>query len=133
MTNNKIDKKKGGLNFIIIGFLSALYILLVNKLAEIVSNGYDEEERIETYAMIIYIISIMGIAIGYVWLSDKKIDINVNNSDKHFIFRTSLNIGGVLLLLYTMINYWEFLGDYAKLGLIALSMICIIYYVYLYH
>jgi ABC-type Fe3+ transport system permease subunit len=129
MTNNKIDKKKGGLNFIIIGFLSALYILLVNKLAEIVSNGYDEEERIETYAMMIYIISIMGIAIGYIWLSDN----NADTTNKNFIFRTSFNIGGVLLLLYTMINYWEFLGDYAKLGLIAISMLCIIYYVYLYH
>lgn len=137
--NNDINKING-INIIIIGIISFLYILLVTKLAEIISSQYytetndygnleDTENKVSVYVMIIYFISIIGIIIGYLWLS--------NNSNKsqipNWILRWSLSVGGVLMLIYTITNYWEYLNDYSKLLLIFLSITSIIYYLYKYY
>ena len=120
----------GGFNFIIISVISVLYILMVTKLAEIISSSdndvYNQETQLGTYVMIIYFISIIGIIAGYILLSDNK----SKSETPNWIVRWSLNIGGVLLLIYTMLNYWDYLGDYSKLSLISLSIFCITYYLY---
>ena len=137
--NNDINKISG-INLIIIGVISFLYILLVTKLAEIISSQYstdtndyedlaDTENKVSVYVMIIYFVSIIGIIIGYLWLSN-----NVNKSQSpNWIIRWSLSIGGVLMLIYTITNYWEYLNDYSKLLLIFLSITSIIYYLYKYY
>jgi RsiW-degrading membrane proteinase PrsW (M82 family) len=103
---------------------------MVTKLAEIISSSdndvYNQETQLGTYVMIIYFISIIGIIVGYIWLSDNK----SKSETPNWIVRWSLNIGGVLLLIYTMLNYWDYLGDYSKLSLISLSIFCITYYLY---
>ena len=119
------NSKIGGFNVLIISVISVLYILLITKLAEIISIQYDEDQ-VSIYVMIIYFISIIGIIIGYVWF-------NNNNDIPNWIVRWSLSIGGVLMLIYTIINYWEYLNDYCKLLLIFLSIISIIYYLYKYY
>ena len=69
----KSDSKLGGLNIILIGVISVLYILLVTKLAEMMSSVYDNSEnQISVYVTIIYFISIMGMIIGYAYLSSVK-------------------------------------------------------------
>ncbi len=124
----KNNSKLGGFNFIIIGLISILYILMVNKLAQVLSLSYENpDEQVSTYVMIIYIISIMGMVIAYVYFSEKK---NSENKTANWIMKCSLNIGGVLLLIYTIINYWDFLTDHSKLLVIAMSIIFIIYFLY---
>jgi len=137
--NNDINKISG-INIIIIGIISFLYILLVTKLAEIISSQYstetndyvnlaDTENKVGVYVMIIYFVSIIGIIIGYLWLSN-----NTNQSQSpNWIIRWSLSIGGILMLIYTITNYWEYLNDYSKLFLIFLSITSIIYYLYKYY
>jgi hypothetical protein len=143
--NNDINKISG-INIIIISVISFLYILLVTKLAEIVSSQYstetndygdlgdsgdlaDTENKVSVYVMIIYFVSIIGIIIGYLWLSN-----NENQSQTpNWIIRWSLSIGGVLMLIYTITNYWDYLNDYSKLLLIFLSITSIIYYLYKYY
>lgn len=135
-SNNNLNKI-GGLNITIIGIISFLYILLITKVAEIISIQYNldssSEEQIGTYVMIIYFVSIIGIIIGYVWFSNEKNKQNKQNETANWIIRWSLSIGGVLMLIYTIINYWEYLGDYCKIVLIFLSMVSIIYYLYKYY
>lgn len=137
--NNYNDKsnistnKLGGLNFIIIGIITFLYILLITKLAEIISINSDteiEENKISLYVMIVYFISIIGIIFGYVWFSNTK---NKHNETPNWIIRWSLSIGGILMLIHTIINYWEYLNDYCKILLIFLSITSIIYYLYKYY
>jgi uncharacterized membrane protein len=131
-SNNNLNKI-GGFNIIVIGIISFLYILLITKVSEIISTQYNldsNEEQIGMYVMIIYFISIIGIIIGYVWFSD---NINNQNDTANWIIRWSLSIGGVLMLIYTIINYWEYLNDYCKILLIFLSMASIIYYLYKYY
>lgn len=131
-TNNDLNKI-GGLNIIIIGIISFLYILLITKIAEIISVQYNlesTEDQIGMYVMIIYFISIIGIIIGYVWFSNNN---NKQNETANWIIRWSLSIGGVIMLIYTIINFWEYLGDYCKILLIFLSMTSIIYYLYKYY
>lgn len=139
MEKNKDLNKIGGLNVIIIGIISFLYILLVTKLAEIFSSQYysegldieeDEKNQIGMYVMIIYFISIIGIIVGYIWFSNNS---NANTQTPNWIIRWSLSIGGVLMLIYTIINYWEYLNDYSKILLIFLSITSIIYYLYKYY
>lgn len=135
MNNNKSNistNKLGGLNFIIIGIITFLYILLITKLADIISSQSDieEENKIGMYVMIIYFISIIGIIFGYVWFSNTK---NKQNEIPNWIIRWSLSIGGILMLIHTIINYWEYLNDYCKILLILLSIISIIYYLYKYY
>lgn len=139
-SNNNLNKI-GGFNIIVIGIISFLYILLITKVAEIISVQYNldsNEDQIGMYVMIIYFVSIIGIVIGYIWFSN-EIKTNVNggkqnqNETANWIIRWSLSIGGVLMLIYTIINYWEHLNDYCKILLIFLSMTSIIYYLYKYY
>lgn len=128
---NKSNNKLGGFNVIIISIISFLYILLITKLAEVVSihlNENDPESQIGLYVMIIYFISIIGIVIGYIWFNDNK-----THDIPNWIMRWSLSVSGVLMLIYTIVNYWEYLGDYCKLLLIFLSINSIIYYLYKYY
>lgn len=123
----KNNSKLGGFNFIIIALISILYILMVNKLAQVLSLSHENpDDQVSTYVMIIYIISIMSMVIAYVYFDEKKSDKKTAN----WIMKCSLNIGGVLLLIYTIINYWDFLTDHSKLLVIALSIIFIIYFLY---
>lgn len=139
MEKNKDINKISGLNVIIISVISFLYILLVTKLAEIFSSQYhndgfdieeDEKNQVGMYVMIIYFISIIGIIVGYIWFSKNK---NSNAETPNWIIRWSLSIGGILMLIYTIINYWEYLNDYSKILLIFLSITSIIYYLYKYY
>lgn len=138
---NKIN----GFNVIIVSIVSFLYILLITKFAEIVSSQYysdatidvnglgtedNNKNQIGLYVMIIYFISIIGIVIGYIWFNDTN---NLNTQTPNWIVRWSLSIGGVLMLIYTITNYWEYLNDYSKLTLIFLSISSIIYYLYKYY
>lgn len=119
---------------IIIGIISFLYILLITKIAENISTQYNldsNDEQIGVYVMIIYFVSIIGIIIGYVWFSNNNN--NTQNETANWIIRWSLSIGGILMLIYTIINFWEYLNDYCKILLIFLSMISIIYYLYKYY
>jgi hypothetical protein len=120
---NYLPKNSSNYNGVIIGVLTVLYILLITKLADVLTSTYEEEEiKLERYVMIIYFLSIMGLVIGYVWLAQ--------NTNGNYVIRRSLTFGGVIMLLYTIINYWEYLDDYSKLIMITLSISFIIYYVY---
>ncbi len=126
----KNNSKLGGFNFIIISVITVLYVLLVNKLAEIISlNNNDTNIQINTYVGVIYFVSLIGLVIAYVYLSDEK----KTNKTANWIMKWSLNIGGILLLIYIITNYWDFLGDHSKLLLIAISITCIICFIYKYY
>ena len=133
-SNNNLNKI-GGFNIIVIGVISFLYVLLITKIAEIISIQYNldsSEDQIGMYVMIIYFVSIIGIIIGYVYFSNGT-NTNKQNETANWIIRWSLSIGGVMMLIYTIINYWEYLNDYCKILLIFLSMASIIYYLYKYY
>lgn len=107
---------------------------MITKLADIISIQYNNnenepKEQIGTYVMIIYFISIIGIIAGYIWFSNNKKGFDKQN----WIIRWSLSVGGVLMLIYTIVNYWDYLNDYSKLLLIFLSISSIIYYLYKYY
>lgn len=121
---------------------------MITKLAEIISSQYymdedvygDEEgidKKVGVYVMIIYFVSIIGIVVGYVWFSERGKTLSTQTSTStqtpNWIVRWSLSIGGVLMLIYTITNYWEYLNDYCKLLLIFLSITSIIYYLYKYY
>lgn len=121
--NNATGFKSKSYNNIFIAVLTVLYILFINKIAEMLSSSnVDDEEKINSYVMIVYFISIMGLVIGYVWMIEK------NNGN--YVLRQSLTYGGITMLIYTILNYWEYLDDYAKLIMLALSISCIVYYAY---
>ena len=117
-----------GFNVIIISAISILFILLITKTAEIISENADDsdETKIGTYVMIIYFVSMMGIIIGYLYLDTVK----SKNKIQNWILRWSLNIGGIIMLFYTITNYWDYMGDYTKLSFIVYSMFCILFYLY---
>ena len=127
----KSDSKLGGLNIILIGVISVLYILLVTKLAEMMSLGYDNSEnQISVYVTIIYFISIMGMIVGYAYLSGPNTKSSEDTKTPDWILKWSFNVGGVLLIIYSITNYWDYMSDYTKISIIALSIICIVYYIY---
>jgi len=94
-----------------------------------VGDLVDTENKVGVYVMIIYFVSIIGIIFGYLWLSNN----DKQSQTPNWIIRWSLSIGGVLMLIYTITNYWEYLNDYSKLLLIFLSITSIIYYLYKYY
>lgn len=130
-----LDKKKeeenkySAINIFIIGVITTLYIITISKIAEMLSVDVNEENELKTYTMIIYIISLMGIVIGFVWFNDEKTKYSIQN----WIIKWSISLGGILMLLFTIINYWDYLDDISKLTLMLLSIFSIIYYLYTYH
>jgi hypothetical protein len=124
-TSNKTTREDGKFNIILIGLFILLYILLANKLADILSCSIiDENEKLESYTLYVYFIGIMGIVIAYFFIEDIA-----NNRGNH-ILNKGLTYGGVILLLYTIFFYWDYLGDYSKLSLLIISIIGIVYYAY---
>jgi hypothetical protein len=121
--NNIITLEYTMHNFMITGIISAIYILLISKIAEVMSFDEDDEKKsIGTYVMIIYFMSIIGIIFSYLFFKE--------NNVPDFIMKWSLNIGGILMLIYTVTNYWNYLDDYAKCILLISTFISIIYYLY---
>jgi len=121
--NNKIQYKPKSMNGIFITILSVLYILFVNKIAEMFSlSNSENEEKINSYVMTVYFISILGLVIANVWIIEK------NNGN--YVLKKSLTYGGIIILFYTMLNNWDMLDDYAKLTMFGLSIACVVYYAY---
>ena len=130
-TNNKLNTDKivnnqnGKFNIILIGLFILLYILLANKLADILSNSIvNENEKLESYTMYVYFIGIMGLVIAYFFIEDQK-----NNRGNHVVNK-GLTYGSIILLLYTIFFYWDYLGDYSKLSLLIISIVGIVYFAY---
>ena len=124
-TDKNVNKEDCKFNIIIIGIFILLYILLANKIADILSNSIiNENEKLESYIMYIYFIGIMGIVIAYFFIED------VQSNKGNNIVNKGLTYGGIILLLYTIFFYWEYLGDYSKLSLLIISIISIVYYAY---
>ncbi len=129
-TNNKLNTDKivnqnGKFNIILIGLFILLYILLANKLADILSNSIiNENEKLESYTMYVYFIGIMSLVIAYFFIEDEK-----NNRGNHVVNK-GLTYGSIILLLYTIFFYWDYLGDYSKLSLLIISIIGIVYFAY---
>lgn len=120
--NTKNDFKPKSYNGIFIALLTLLYILFVNKLAEMLSSNANEDTTVSSYVMTVYFISIMSLVIAFIWITRE------NNGN--YVLRKSLTYGGITMLIYSVLNYWEYLDDYAKLIMLALSISCIIYYAY---
>ena len=66
----------------------------------------------------------MGLVIAYFFIED-------NNNKGNHIVNKGLTYGSIILLLYTILFYWDYLGDYSKLSLLIISIIGIVYYAYL--
>jgi predicted transporter len=110
-------------NLFIIG-ITTLYIFLILKISELVANSYqDEDEMYQKYGMTIFIISLLGITIGYLYIKE-------NENNGNYIIKNSLNYGGLLMLLYSMINYWDYLDESAKIIIIGMGLSYLIYYSY---
>ena len=123
-TDKTINNQNGKFNIILIGLFVLLYILLANKLADILSNSIvNENEKLESYTMYVYFIGIMSIIIAYFFIED------VANKGNHVVNK-GLTYGGTILLLYTIFFYWDYLGDYSKLSLLIISIIGIVYFAY---
>jgi hypothetical protein len=126
IVNKKInDKEYSKFNIIIISVFILLYILLANKITDILTNYICiENEKLESYIMYIYFIGIMSIVIAYFFIED------IERNKGNYIINRGLIYSGVILLLYTVFFYWEYLGDYSKLSLLITSIISIVYYAY---
>jgi hypothetical protein len=123
ISNDNSEFKPKSYNSLFIAVLTILYILFINKISEMLStSNLEDESKISSYVMTVYFISLMGLVIGYVWMTEQ------NNGN--YVLRKSLTYGGITMLLYTILNYWEYLDDYAKLIMLALSISCIVYYAY---
>lgn len=122
--NNIIEHEKYTIqNMILTGIISCIYILLISKFAELISLDFnDEKNSIGTYVMIIYFVTIAGIVFTYLFFKND----NIPNS----IMKYSLNISNTILMMYTVINHWDHLDEYAKCTLLVSTFIGVVYYLY---
>jgi cytochrome bd-type quinol oxidase subunit 2 len=123
---NKINKSYNFSNTLMIILLTFLYVLFINKLAVILSNynqNNTDNEIIKNYSLIIYLLSIVSIVIAFIYFDDNK-------KNSNFILKWSLNIGSCILLIYLILNYWDYLDEYSKLVLLSICIMAIIYYIY---
>ena len=105
------------------GIISCIYILLVSKFAELASLNYNQDDNsIENYVMIIYLISVIGLVFVYIFFK--------NSNGPDLVMKYSLNISNLVLVLYTVSNYWEYLDDHAKCTLLITCFMGIVFYLY---
>ena len=64
----------------------------------------------------------IGIVFSYLFFKE--------NSVPDFIMKWSMNLGGIMILIYTVINYWDYLDNYAKCTLLISTFVSIVYYLY---
>lgn len=103
--------------------ISCIYILLVSKFAELASINYNQDDNsIENYVMIIYLISIIGLVFVYIFFKDSE--------GADLVMKYSLNISNLVLIFYTITNYWEYLDDYAKCTILITCFMGIVFYLY---
>ena len=126
--NTVISDEYTAHNLLVAGIISTIYVLLISKFAEVMSftdennSDADHKQSVGTYVMIIYFISIIGIVFSYLYFKEDNVP--------DFIMKWSLNIGGILVLMYTVVNYWNYLDDYAKCTLLISTFVSIVYYLY---
>mgnify|MGYP000707656216 CR=1 FL=1 len=126
--NTSISNEYTAHNLLVAGIISTIYVLLISKFAEVMSSTDENDQEVGqkqsvgTYVMIIYFISIIGIVFSYLYFKEDNVP--------DFIMKWSLNIGGILVLMYTVVNYWNYLDDYAKCTLLISTFVSIVYYLY---
>ena len=84
-SDTKGEFKPKGYNNLFIAILTVLYILFINKIAEMLSTTKpDDESKISNYVMMVYFISIMGLVIGYVWMTEQNNLIEEYKKNRYF-------------------------------------------------
>jgi len=95
---NKDSKSDNKYNIIMITLFTILYLLLINKVSDILTISIpDENERLESFTMYIYFISIIGLVISFFWLENT----NIGN----YIICKRLSFGVVIILLLKKYYY----------------------------
>jgi len=108
--------------FVVLGFM---YILLVNKLVEVVYKNSPAKIRIQNELATYFIIGVISIIMAETVFSKYT---RFNNQ----IVRKALIFGGSLMILYSTLINWDKLSEEIKLLIFVVVFISIIWYAYKY-
>ena len=110
---------------IILAFpIGAIYSLLINKLAEIVTKNDEMKDKVQKSFVIEIFFGLLALVIGYIVFG--------KGACENRIVKYGIWFGGVILLFYTMVINWEIIQDVTKFGLFCTGFVFLIGIAYQY-
>lgn len=113
-----------GLNDLIYSIpLGVIYSLFVQKLCDVIFGDYRYNEKNQKYIMLLFISGVVGIILAKtIFTSNKKF--------QNKIIKDGLIIGGIILILYTVLSYWDKMTNETKLLIIGVVLGGLFWYCY---
>ena len=105
--------------------LGLLFYMFVEKLAEVVINYLDHDDKANKIILLLFVSGIVGIVLA-------KTLFMYNKTLKNKIISNSLMIGGFILVLYPTLTNWSKLSNEIKLLVIGLILFSLMIYSYEY-
>lgn len=112
---------------IIISFIFAIiYVIFIHKTADVIFTNMNSNDKYQ-YSLILFIsVGIAGIVLAETVFTN-------NNILKNIIIKYGLIIGGIILLLYPTLTYWNKMTNQTKLIVAGVALAAIIWYCYKYY
>ena len=102
--------------------IAIIYNLFISKLAEMMTKNDVLSDKIQKNIIIEIIAGIAAIVLAYTIFNKTKL--------KNTIVKYGLLLGGIILLIYSMVCNWDSVADVTKLCVIGGALLFIVLYSY---
>lgn len=102
--------------------IAIIYNLLVSKVSAMITKDDVMKEKIQKNIIIDIVFGIVALVLAYYVFGKSKL--------KNSIVKYGLALGGIILLIYSMICNWDSVEDQTKLFVIGGALIFVILYSY---
>jgi hypothetical protein len=114
----------GGFKDILIAIpLGIILNIFVHQLASVLSNDLQYNDKFQRSLITIFIIGILCLVIGNTFFK-------TNKKYKNRVIHYGLNIGGILMVIYSTFVNWDKMEDSTKLVIFGLFLLGIVWYIY---
>jgi hypothetical protein len=106
--------------------LAIIYCVFILKLTDVMYSDLPYNDRWQKSLVTLFIAGVVGIVIARTIFSQ-------NTRTQNKIIRDGLTIGGIILVLYPTLTYWDKMANEGKLVVIGIALGWILWYSYRYY
>lgn len=103
--------------------IGIIYSIFIQKLSEVIFTDLPYNDKCQKSASLIFFAGIIGLVLAQTIFT-------YNKTFQNKIVKHGLVIGGVILILYSIINYWNKMTDEIKLIIAGIALGSLLWYSY---
>lgn len=103
--------------------LGIIYTIFFQKLGDVIFPNLSYTDKYQKYLIFLLVAGLVGIILAQTIFT-------YNKTFKNQIIKHGLIIGGIILLLYPTLTYWNKMTDETKLLVIGIIFGCLLWYCY---